>query len=561
MEKNFTETKENCQNASNLHFDPKGSQVEAESMSNDEATVMEKDLNIPKNDPKNTSPKKLKVLNDTRLEQKFKYTLKESAKDLAETTSEIGIVSTPPFSHEHAIDNEQEKIVVDDVTENKDFDSDAMKRSERRGHRRKKKEKKSKKNKKRKLDAGVGGDQLLTQVIGTDNQDLLETSLPKNGVPAIQKTSTDLKESTNSAKTEKPRKKRKKDDKKMLETSKVEVEVKFLREAMSSLIENFNNFQEYATSKLSAIDENWRQLKNTKTSTQTTPLNPKDIKRPPEVGFTRVDDNMIHLGRGVWLSRATYDNDIYTAGASLAMFVKNIAVSVFGTDYLKKHSVKGKGCNKTKSVPRPAIDSTKALAIRDIYEYYLKTEKNMKGSELQDEVDNYEDYIRQKIADLIRPKRGSKTVGIKNAVINGKDSSNDSQKNGPNIDGTVVTADTSTSLNFQKRDSSADRSSKLKTKNRNKKKSKATSLSDPNIDGNATSASTSTALAVAKSNSSVRQSTKLLLCDANKTKLPLKDGSSSSSSSSGSGEDSDSSGDSSPTSPGGDTGDDTASDK
>lgn len=172
------------------------------------------------------------------------------------------------------------------------------------------------------------------------------------------------------------------------------------------------------------------------------------------------------------------------------MFVKNIAVSVFGTDYLKKHSVKGKRCNKTKSVPRPAIDSTKALAIRgnvnaflnmrlqtisntielflnsmclnislwvnyyalraesnafdvfssskmyfffytfsaflsknpqtqwkilsvlDIYEYYLKTEKNMQGSELQDEVDNYEDYIRQKISDLIRPKRGSKTVGI-----------------------------------------------------------------------------------------------------------------------------------------------------
>ncbi|XP_044591364.1 uncharacterized protein LOC123269594 [Cotesia glomerata] len=145
MEKNFTETKENCQNASNLHFDLKGSQVEAESMSTNGATIMEKDLNIPKNDPKNTSLKKLKVLNDTLLEQKFKYALKESAKDLTETTSEIGTVSTPPFSHEHAIDKEQEKIVVDDVTENKDFDSDAMKQSECRGHRRKKKEKKSKK--------------------------------------------------------------------------------------------------------------------------------------------------------------------------------------------------------------------------------------------------------------------------------------------------------------------------------------------------------------------------------------------------------------------------------
>lgn len=49
---------------------------------------------------------------------------------------------------------------------------------------------------------------------------------------------------------------------------------------------------------------------------------------------------------------------------SLGMFVKNIAVSVFGTEYLKSHSVSGKGSNKTKSKPRPAIDSTKALAIR-----------------------------------------------------------------------------------------------------------------------------------------------------------------------------------------------------
>ncbi|XP_044593923.1 uncharacterized protein LOC123271606 [Cotesia glomerata] len=47
------------------------------------------------------------------------------------------------------------------------------------------------------------------------------------------------------------------------------------------------------------------------------------------------------------------------------MVVKNIAVSVFGVEYLKSHSVKGKASNKTKSIPRPAIDPTKALAIRE----------------------------------------------------------------------------------------------------------------------------------------------------------------------------------------------------
>lgn len=66
----------------------------------------------------------------------------------------------------------------------------------------------------------------------------------------------------------------------------------------------------------------------------------------------------------MWIPRATYDNDVYNAGASTSMFVKNIAVSVFGTEYLKSHSVKGKSSNKTKSIPRPAIDSTRALAIK-----------------------------------------------------------------------------------------------------------------------------------------------------------------------------------------------------
>ncbi|XP_074094282.1 BEN domain-containing protein 5-like [Cotesia typhae] len=114
---------------------------------------------------------------------------------------------------------------------------------------------------------------------------------------------------------------------------------------------------------------------------------------------------MIHLGRGIWLPQATFNNDIYTAGSSLAMVVKNIAVSVFGVEYLKSHSVKGKGSNKTKSIPRPAIDPTKALAIRDIFEYYLKTERKMTGQALMNEVDLYEEYIRQKISDLLRPPR------------------------------------------------------------------------------------------------------------------------------------------------------------
>lgn len=44
----------------------------------------------------------------------------------------------------------------------------------------------------------------------------------------------------------------------------------------------------------------------------------------------------------------------------------------------------------------------------DIYKYYLENERNLKGQELEEEADEYEEYIRQKISDLIWPLRAAK---------------------------------------------------------------------------------------------------------------------------------------------------------
>lgn len=44
----------------------------------------------------------------------------------------------------------------------------------------------------------------------------------------------------------------------------------------------------------------------------------------------------------------------------------------------------------------------------DIFEHYLKNEKKLSGQALSEEVDMYEEYIRQKISDLIRPPRKPK---------------------------------------------------------------------------------------------------------------------------------------------------------
>lgn len=74
----------------------------------------------------------------------------------------------------------------------------------------------------------------------------------------------------------------------------------------------------------------------------------------------------IHLGQGIWLPKQTYCDVVFSATTN-AIFVKNIAMAVYGAQYLKEHSVKGKACNKTKSTPRPAIDPKKALAIKGTF--------------------------------------------------------------------------------------------------------------------------------------------------------------------------------------------------
>ncbi|XP_057337200.1 uncharacterized protein LOC130675482 [Microplitis mediator] len=184
--------------------------------------------------------------------------------------------------------------------------------------------------------------------------------------------------------------------------------LKSINVALSGLNEKFRNFEEFVVEKLSTNDENWKQLKNVQSMlNDDDQIDLIDFNRPPAVGYVRLDNDMIHLGQGVWIPHLSYKNAIFTASTN-AMFVKNIAVSVFGDQYLKQHSVKGKICNKTKSAARPAIDPTKALAIRDIFEYYLKHNKKLVGQELLVERDMYEDHIRGKIADLLRPPRKSK---------------------------------------------------------------------------------------------------------------------------------------------------------
>ena len=90
----------------------------------------------------------------------------------------------------------------------------------------------------------------------------------------------------------------------------------------------------------------------------------------------------IHLGHGIWLKESTYRAAIMNARTP-SMFVKNMAVAVFGVDVLANSSVTGKTHNRAvnrKSTKaddcdrkfKPKLDSTKLMAIRGMKYFLLK---------------------------------------------------------------------------------------------------------------------------------------------------------------------------------------------
>ncbi|XP_044587254.1 uncharacterized protein LOC123266875 [Cotesia glomerata] len=87
------------------------------------------------------------------------------------------------------------------------------------------------------------------------------------------------------------------------------------------------------------------------------------------------------------------------------MFVKNIAMNIFTREVLKNSTITGNSSNRTKGPAKPKLDPAKMLVVRDIYRYYLAEHRKLPEKVINVKVDEYVEYIRQKIADLIRPPK------------------------------------------------------------------------------------------------------------------------------------------------------------
>lgn len=73
----------------------------------------------------------------------------------------------------------------------------------------------------------------------------------------------------------------------------------------------------------------------------------------------------MHIGRNVWIPKSAFDNAVFQATDSNAMFVKTIAVSIFSLDVLKNSSITGTASNRCKGrAAKPQLDPSKLLSVK-----------------------------------------------------------------------------------------------------------------------------------------------------------------------------------------------------
>ncbi|CAH0550590.1 unnamed protein product [Brassicogethes aeneus] len=118
----------------------------------------------------------------------------------------------------------------------------------------------------------------------------------------------------------------------------------------------------------------------------------------------RVNGN-VYLGRDVWLPCQIYDSAASKAiRKDYSLFIKEIAVAVFGQNLLSQSSVTGIASNRVKGPAKPPLDSTKLMAIHDIVAFRMN-ERGEPPERIQAVTGNINNRIAEKIQDILRPPR------------------------------------------------------------------------------------------------------------------------------------------------------------
>ncbi|XP_074115754.1 uncharacterized protein LOC141538274 [Cotesia typhae] len=174
--------------------------------------------------------------------------------------------------------------------------------------------------------------------------------------------------------------------------------LQYVIEQVEEMKKSVENFQQLASTAFQTLLSNWQQFQSTRAAIPSAvkAIDFENIQVPPLVGFIRSDTGMIHCGQNIWITTQDYTN-AKAASSSESMFVKNIAMNIFTREVLKNSSITGNSSNRTKGPAKPKLDPTKMLAVRDIYRYYLAEHRKLPEKVINVKVDEYVEYIRQKL--------------------------------------------------------------------------------------------------------------------------------------------------------------------
>ncbi|XP_074115380.1 uncharacterized protein LOC141538023 isoform X4 [Cotesia typhae] len=125
----------------------------------------------------------------------------------------------------------------------------------------------------------------------------------------------------------------------------------------------------------------------------------------PQVGFTRVSDNSIHLGQGVYVPKNSY---LTAASRSKtpSQFVRKMIMAVFSPKELQDSSVHGAKSNKVKQKSqKEGLDPVRLQAVKDIFSYYLKESAQFDKEKHDAQMKQFYNYVSSKITDTRAEKK------------------------------------------------------------------------------------------------------------------------------------------------------------
>ncbi|XP_026115224.1 BEN domain-containing protein 5-like [Carassius auratus] len=115
-----------------------------------------------------------------------------------------------------------------------------------------------------------------------------------------------------------------------------------------------------------------------------------------------IKDGTIHIGENIWIREEVWRKMTSTTKDSL--FVKEMAVALWGTATLQRRSVSGKECPTNRHSQKPPLTPSKLHVLRVSFSDWLKQKEPERG-EREKRGKQVWHYISQKLQDIIKKRK------------------------------------------------------------------------------------------------------------------------------------------------------------